>query len=94
MTRMYNPPHPGEVLRDGVFNGTGNTVADFARRIGGTRVTLSIPGAAVLNLTLAVNHRSGRYSRYRPLSAHDRHNRALKYRGGVGETAEIYPLPR
>ena len=41
MTRMYNPPHPGEVLRDGVFNGTGVTVTDFAKRIGVTRVTLS-----------------------------------------------------
>ena len=41
MTRMHNPPHPGEVLRDGVFNGTGITVTDFARRIGVTRVTLS-----------------------------------------------------
>jgi len=41
MTRMHNPPHPGEVLRDGVFAGTGQTVTDFARRIGVTRVTLS-----------------------------------------------------
>ena len=41
MTRMHNPPHPGEVLRDGVFTGTGITVTDFARRIGVTRVTLS-----------------------------------------------------
>ena len=41
MTRMYNPPHPGEVLRDGVFTGTGITVTDFARRIGVTRVTLT-----------------------------------------------------
>ena len=41
MTRMYSPPHPGEVLRDGVFNGTGITVTDFAKRIGVTRVTLS-----------------------------------------------------
>ncbi len=41
MTRMYNPPHPGEVLRDGVFTGTGITVSAFARRIGVTRVTLS-----------------------------------------------------
>ena len=29
MTRMYNPPHPGEVLRDGVFTGTGITVTDI-----------------------------------------------------------------
>lgn len=41
MTRMYNPPHPGEVLRDGVFTGTGITVSAFSRRIGVTRVTLS-----------------------------------------------------
>ena len=41
MTRMHNPPHPGEVLRDGVFTGTEITVTDFARRIGVTRVTLS-----------------------------------------------------
>jgi addiction module HigA family antidote len=38
---MYNPPHPGEVLRDGVFTGTGITVTAFAKRIGVTRVTLS-----------------------------------------------------
>src|SRR3990167_8733635 len=41
MTRMYNPPHPGEVLRDGVFIDTGITVTDFAARIGVTRVALS-----------------------------------------------------
>ena len=41
MTRMFNPPRPGEVLRDGVFTGTGNTVTDFAGRIGVTRVSLS-----------------------------------------------------
>ena len=41
MTRMYNPPHPGEVLRDGVFTETGITVTDFAKRIGVTRVALS-----------------------------------------------------
>jgi len=41
MTRMFNPPHPGEVLRDGVFEGTGITITGFARQIGVTRVTLS-----------------------------------------------------
>ena len=41
MTRMFNPPPPGEVLRDGVFTGTGITVTSFAQRIGVTRVTLS-----------------------------------------------------
>lgn len=41
MTRMHNPPHPGEVLRDGVFADTGLTVTDFADRLGVTRVMLS-----------------------------------------------------
>jgi addiction module HigA family antidote len=41
MTRMHNPPHPGEVLRDGVFTNTGITVTDFADRLGVTRVMLS-----------------------------------------------------
>lgn len=41
MARMHNPPHPGEVLKDGVFTGTGITIADFAGRIGVTRVALS-----------------------------------------------------
>jgi antitoxin HigA-1 len=41
MTRMHNPPHPGEVLRDGVFTDTGITVTDFAGRLGVTRVMLS-----------------------------------------------------
>jgi len=39
--RMHNPPHPGEVLRDGVFTDTGLTVTGFAERIGVTRVALS-----------------------------------------------------
>ncbi|MFA7243016.1 MAG: HigA family addiction module antitoxin [Sulfuricellaceae bacterium] len=38
---MYNPPHPGDVLKDGVFTGTDITIVDFAKRIGVTRVTLS-----------------------------------------------------
>jgi addiction module HigA family antidote len=38
---MHNPPHPGEVLRDGVFEATGLTVVEFAKRLGVTRVTLS-----------------------------------------------------
>lgn len=41
MTRMHNPPHPGEVLMDGVFTETGVTVTDFAQRLGVSRVTLS-----------------------------------------------------
>ena len=41
MARMHNPPHPGEVLRDGVFNDATVSVADFAARLGVTRVALS-----------------------------------------------------
>ena len=41
MARMFNPPHPGEILRDGVFADTGMTVTEFAKRIGITRVSLS-----------------------------------------------------
>jgi antitoxin HigA-1 len=47
--RMHNPPHPGEILRDGVFNETGISVTDFATRLGITRVTLSrVPLSFVL----------------------------------------------
>jgi plasmid maintenance system antidote protein VapI len=29
MSRMHNPAHPGEVLKDGVFSDTGLTVTEF-----------------------------------------------------------------
>lgn len=56
MTRMHNPPHPGEVLRDGVFTDTGITVTEFARRIGVTRVMLSrvLNGKAGISADMAV----------------------------------------
>ena len=41
MTRMHNPPHPGEVLRNGVFSDADVSVTDFAARLGVTRVALS-----------------------------------------------------
>ena len=41
MVQMYNPPHPGEVLRDSVFVDTGISVTDFAQRLGVTRAALS-----------------------------------------------------
>lgn len=40
MSRMHNPPHPGEILRDGVID-AGVSVTDFAGRLGVNRVTLS-----------------------------------------------------
>lgn len=56
MTRMHNPPHPGEVLRDGVFTNTGITVTEFARRIGVSRVALSrvLNGKAGISADMAV----------------------------------------
>ena len=56
MTRMHNPPHPGEVLRDGVFSETGITVTDFAKRLSVTRVALSrvLNGRAAISADMAV----------------------------------------
>ncbi len=54
--RMHNPPHPGEVLRDGVFTDTGITVTEFAKRLGVTRVALSrvLNGKAGISANMAV----------------------------------------
>ena len=41
MTRMHNPPHPGEVLKDGVFADGIVSVTDAAAALGVTRVSLS-----------------------------------------------------
>ena len=56
MTRMHNPPHPGEVLRDGVFTDSGITVTDFSKRIGVTRVALSrvLNGKAGISTDMAL----------------------------------------
>ena len=37
---MYNPPHPGEILKEALEN-MPMTVSDFATHIGVSRVTLS-----------------------------------------------------
>ncbi len=54
--KMHNPPHPGEVLRDGVFEGAGITIIDIAVRIGVTRVTLSrvLNGKAAISPDMAL----------------------------------------
>ena len=56
MSRMHNPPHPGEVLRDGMFADTGITVTEFAQRLGVTRVALSnvLNGKAGISAAMAV----------------------------------------
>ena len=52
MTRMHNPPHPGEVLRDYLGN---TTVTEAAMKLGVNRVTLSrvVSGAAGISAAMA-----------------------------------------
>ena len=40
-TRMYKPPHPGEVLQDTVLAEGRLSVSEFARKLGVSRVALS-----------------------------------------------------
>ncbi len=56
MTRMHNPPHPGEVLRDGVFANGLISVTDAAAALGVTRVALSrvLNGRAGVSAEMAV----------------------------------------
>ena len=49
MARMYNPPHPGDVLRE--FLPDGMTIEEVARRLGVSRVQLS----RVLNARSAIS---------------------------------------
>ena len=51
MTRMHNPPHPGETLREDVRPALGLTVTDAAAALGVTRAALS----RVLNGRAAVS---------------------------------------
>ena len=41
MTKMYNPPHPGETLREDVLPALGLTVTEAAKQLGVTRAALS-----------------------------------------------------
>lgn len=41
MTTMFNPPHPGETLREDVLPALGLTVTDAAAQLGVTRAALS-----------------------------------------------------
>ena len=58
MTQMYNPPHPGAVLKDTVLsaNGGGQTITAFAERLGVSRVALSniVNGHAAITADMAV----------------------------------------
>ncbi len=41
MNRIFNPPHPGETLRDDVLPALGLTVTEAASQLGVTRAALS-----------------------------------------------------
>lgn len=54
MARMYNPPHPGEVLRE--FLQDGMTIEEVARRLGVSRVQLSrvLNGRSAISADMAI----------------------------------------
>ena len=57
VTRMHNPPHPGEVLADTVLRKDGGiTVTEFAKRLRVSRVALSrvVNGRAAVSAELAI----------------------------------------
>lgn len=56
MTRMHNPPHPGEILADTVLRDGGLTLTEFAARLGVSRVALSrvVNGRAGVSAELAI----------------------------------------
>ena len=57
MTRMFNPPHPGEILRDTILRPDGGmTVTAFAKRLGVSRVALSrvVNARAAVSAELAI----------------------------------------
>jgi addiction module HigA family antidote len=56
MTKMYNPPHPGEVLREDVLPALGLSVSEAAEQLGVTRAALSrvINGRAAISPVMAL----------------------------------------
>ncbi len=56
MTRMHNPPHPGETLREDVLPALGLSVTQAAAELGINRVTLSrvLNGKAGISIDLAL----------------------------------------
>lgn len=51
MTRMFNPPHPGETLREDILPALGLTVTEAAEQLGVARPSLS----RILNCHAAVS---------------------------------------
>lgn len=53
---QHNPPHPGEVLKDGVIDGVTITVTRLAQQLGVTRAALSrvLNGKAAISPEMAL----------------------------------------
>ncbi len=56
MTRIHNPPHPGETLREDVLPALGLTVTEAASQLGVTRAALSrvLNGRAAISPEMAL----------------------------------------
>ena len=56
ITRMRNPPHPGEVLQDTVLAEGRISLTEFAQKLGVSRVALSrvVNGRAAMSAELAL----------------------------------------
>lgn len=56
MAEMFNPPHPGETLREDVLPALGLTVTEAARQLGVSRVSLSrmLNGKAAISPDMAL----------------------------------------
>ncbi len=56
MSRMHNPPHPGETLRDDILPALGLSVTDAAEQLGVARPTLSkvLNGRAAISPEMAL----------------------------------------
>ncbi len=56
MSKMFNPPHPGETLREDVLPALGLSVTEAAAELGVNRVTLSriLNGKAGISVDFAL----------------------------------------
>ena len=56
MSRMHNPPYPGETLREDIFPALGVTVKEAAEQLGVARPTLSkvLNGRAAISPEMAL----------------------------------------
>ena len=56
MSRMHNPPHPGETLREDILPALGLTVTQAAAQLGVTRAALSrvLNGRAAISPEMAL----------------------------------------